>query len=79
MQRQVVDLKITSAKGVLNICGLSSTMPALAAKLDVWMVTLCSAMEDLARNEKEAVQVGYRRWTCGDVEAGLFIICRAPL
>lgn len=39
------------------MCGLSSRMPAFAAKLDVYMLTLCSAMEDLARNEKESVQV----------------------
>lgn len=58
MQRQTANLKITSAKGMLNMCGLSSEMPALASKLDVYMLTLCSAMEDLARNEKEAVQVG---------------------
>lgn len=57
MQRQAVNIKIASAKGMLNMCGLSSTMPALAAKLDVWMLTLCSAMEDLARNEREFVQV----------------------
>lgn len=57
MQRQDINLKITSAKGILNICGLSSTIPALAAKLDVWMLTMCSALEDLARNEMEAAQV----------------------
>lgn len=39
------------------MCGLSSTTPEFAAKIDVYMLTLCSAMEDLARNEKEAVQV----------------------
>lgn len=58
MQRQTVNVKIVSAKGMLNMCGLSPNMPALVAKLDVYMLTLCSAMEELARNEKETVQVG---------------------
>ncbi|CAM9130756.1 unnamed protein product, partial [Ectocarpus fasciculatus] len=57
MQRHTANLKIIGAKGMLNMCGLSSTLPSLAAKLDVYMLTLCSAMEDLARNESEAVQV----------------------
>ncbi|CAM9232465.1 unnamed protein product, partial [Ectocarpus sp. 13 AM-2016] len=57
MQRHTANLKIIGAKGMLNLCGLSSTLPSLAAKLDVYMLTLCSAMEDLARNESEAVQV----------------------
>lgn len=57
----VLRQQITSAKGMLNMCGLSSSMPALSAKLDVYMLTLCSAMEDLARNEKEDVQVGKGR------------------
>lgn len=35
MQRQTADLKIAGAKGMLNMCGLSSSLPALAAKLDV--------------------------------------------
>lgn len=57
MQRNNVKLKTISATGMFNICGLSSNMPELASKLDVYMLTLCSALEDLARNEKEAVQV----------------------
>ena len=61
MQRQTASLKIASVKGMLNMCGLSSDMPSLAAKLDVYMLTLSSALEDLARNEKEAVQVGSLR------------------
>lgn len=60
MQRQTANLKIASVKGMLNLCGLSSDMPALAAKLDVYMLTLSSALEDLARNDKEAIQVGSR-------------------
>eukprot|EP00903_Cladosiphon_okamuranus_P019404 g17841.t1 len=35
MQRQTANLKIAGAKGMLNMCGLSSSLPALAAKLDV--------------------------------------------
>lgn len=56
--------QVISAKGMLNMCGLSSRMPEFAAKIDVYMLTLCSAIEDLARNEKEAVQV---RWGLADV------------
>lgn len=35
MQRHTANLKIIGAKGMLNMCGLSSTLPSLAAKLDV--------------------------------------------
>lgn len=35
MQRQTANLKIVGAKGMLNLCGLSSDLPALTAKLDV--------------------------------------------
>lgn len=35
MQRHTASLKIVGAKGMLNLCGLSSNLPALAAKLDV--------------------------------------------
>lgn len=35
MQRQTANLKIVGAKGMLNMCGLSSNLPALASKLEV--------------------------------------------
>lgn len=78
MQRQDANLKITSAKGILNICGLSSTIPALSAKLDVWMLTICSALEDLARNEMEVVQVRRSYKYDGGIMGGLLtsVVCR---
>lgn len=64
---------------MLNMCGLSSKTPEFAAKIDVYMLTLCSAMEDLARNEKEAVQVLYAHpgfVACTSEEAPeTFVLC----
>ncbi|CAM9288439.1 unnamed protein product, partial [Choristocarpus tenellus] len=61
LQRHSPTLKVVSAKGILNLCGLSSETSIFSPKLDMYLMSLCSALEDLAKNESESVQWNARR------------------